>query len=115
MTPEQLERLKEKVRTHLDTDHGGPITTVSSDTRVLASGMPVALVTDQFLVAGCAFAPGGVPQPCLTVQWSAPTVETLINGQPAVTAASVGLCIAANGAPNGPAVVVSTQMLAVAS
>lgn len=94
--------------------HGGQITTISSDTRVLASGMPVALVTDQFLVAGCTFAPGA-PQPCLTVQWSAPTVETLINGQPAITAASVGLCIAANGAPNGPAIVVSTQPLAVAS
>jgi hypothetical protein len=95
--------------------HGGQITTISSDTRVLASGMPVALVIDQFLVAGCAFTVGVVPQPCVMVQWTAPTVETLINGQPAVTAASVGLCIAANGAPNGPAVVVSTQTLAVAS
>jgi hypothetical protein len=27
MTPEQLERLKTQVRTRLDTDHGGPITT----------------------------------------------------------------------------------------
>jgi hypothetical protein len=94
--------------------HGGQITTISSDTRVLASGMPVALVTDQFTVVGCAFAPGA-PQPCVMVQWTAPTVETLINGQPAITAASVGLCIAANGAPNGPAIVVSTQTLAVAS
>lgn len=95
--------------------HGGQITTISSDTQVLASGMPVALVTDQFMVAGCAFTVGVVPQPCLTVQWTAPTAQTLINGQPAVTALSVGLCIAANGAPNGPAVVVSTQTLAVAS
>jgi hypothetical protein len=94
--------------------HGGQITTISSNTRVLASGMPVALVTDQFTVVGCTFAPGA-PQPCVLVQWTAPTAETLINGQPAVTAASVGLCIAANGAPNGPAIVVSTQTLAVAS
>ena len=34
---------------------------------------------------------------------------------PAVTVASVGICIAANGAPNGPAVVVSTQPLVVGS
>ncbi|HUO39649.1 MAG TPA: hypothetical protein VMU34_18210 [Mycobacterium sp.] len=95
--------------------HGGQITTISSDTRVLASGMPVALVTDQFMVAGCAFNVAGAPQPCLTVLWSAPTAQTLINGQPAVTALSVGLCIAATGAPNGPAIVVSTQPLAVAS
>jgi hypothetical protein len=95
--------------------HGGQVTTISSDTRVLAGGAPVALVTDQFMVAGCAFVVGSVPQPCVMVQWSAPTVETLINGQPAVTALSVGLCIAANGAPNGPAIVGCTQTLAVAS
>lgn len=95
--------------------HGGQVTTISSDTRVLASGTPVALVTDQFMVAGCAFTTPAGPQPCITVQWTTPTVETLINGQPAVTAASVGLCIAANGAPNGPAVIASTQTLAVAS
>lgn len=95
--------------------HGGQITIISSDTRVLAGAMPVALMTDQFMVAGCAFMVATVPQPCLKVQWTTPTVETLINGQPAITAASVGMCIAANGAPNGPAIVVSTQTMAVAS
>ena len=95
--------------------HGGQITTISSDTRVLAGGMPVALMTDQFMVAGCPFNVSGAPQPCMTVQWTTPTVETLINGQPAITAASVGLCIAANGAPGGPAIIVSTQTMAVAS
>jgi len=38
-----------------------------------------------------------------------------VDGQPAVTALSVGLCIAADGAPNGPAIVASTQTRAVAS
>ncbi|MUL46994.1 hypothetical protein FZI85_03465 [Mycobacterium sp. CBMA293] len=95
--------------------HGGQITTISSDTRVLAGGMPVALMTDQFMVAGCAFVVGTVPQPCLKVQWTTPTALTLINGQPAITQASVGLCIAANGAPNGPPIIVSTQTMAVAS
>jgi hypothetical protein len=95
--------------------HGGQITTISSDTRVLAGGMPVALMTDQFMVAGCAFVVGTVPQPCIKVQWTTPTVETLINGQPAITALSVGLCIAANGAPNGPAIIASTQTMAAAS
>ncbi|WP_162528970.1 hypothetical protein [Mycolicibacterium sp. CBMA 361] len=71
--------------------HGGQITTISSDTRVLAGGMPVALMTDQFMVAGCAFVVGTVPQPCLKVQWTTPTALTLINGQPAITQASVGL------------------------
>ena len=95
--------------------HGGQVTTVSADTRVLVSGTPAALVSDQFVVAGCVFAPGGVPQPCLTVQWTTPTARTLVAGQPAITALSTGLCIAANGAPNGPVIVVSTQPRAVAS
>jgi len=94
--------------------HGGQVTTVSADTRILVSGVPAALVSDQFLVVGCTFAPGQ-PQPCVTVQWTAPTARTLVAGQPAITALSVGLCIAANGAPNGPAIVAATQPRAVAS
>ncbi|HEU5003837.1 MAG TPA: hypothetical protein VFW71_13835 [Actinomycetota bacterium] len=95
--------------------HGGQVTTISADARVLASGMPVALVGDQYLVAGCAFAPGGVPQPCVLVQWITPTVRALVAGQPAITQASAGLCIAANGVPNGPVTVVSTQPRALAT
>jgi hypothetical protein len=44
-----------------------------------------------------------------------PTIETLVTGQPAITAVSTGLCIAANGVPNGPAIVASTQLRVVAS
>lgn len=95
--------------------HGGQVTTISSDTRVLVSGMPVALLTDQFVVAGCTFATPAGPQPCVIVQWMTATVESLITGQPAITAASVGLCIAANGVPNGPAIVASTQPRVVAT
>jgi len=97
--------------------HGGQITTISSNARVLVSGMPVALMTDQFIVAGCVFTlpPPVGPQPCVLVQWMVPTAESLVMGQPAVTAASVGLCIAANGAPNGPAIVASTQLRVVAT
>jgi hypothetical protein len=95
--------------------HGGQVTAISADARVLASGTPVTLMSDQFMVAGCAFMVGPVPQPCLKVLWTTPTVRTLVNGQPAITALSVGLCIAANGAPNGPVVVATTQPRVVAS
>jgi uncharacterized Zn-binding protein involved in type VI secretion len=95
--------------------HGGQVTTISANARVLVNGMPVALMTDQFIVAGCPFNVSAVPQPCVMVQWTTPTVMTLVNGQPAITQGSVGLCIAANGAPNGPVIVVSTQPQVVAS
>jgi hypothetical protein len=67
------------------------------------------------MVAGCAFSTPAGPQPCVLVQWTTPTVRCLVAGQPAITALSVGLCIAANGAPGGPVVVASTQPRAVAS
>jgi hypothetical protein len=95
--------------------HGGQVTTISANAQVLVSGMPVALATDQFIVAGCTFALPTGPQPCIQVLWMVPTVETLVTGQPAITAVSTGLCIAANGAPNGPAIVASTQLQVVAS
>lgn len=95
--------------------HGGQVTTISANARVLVSGLPVATLADQYVVAGCTFALPSGPQPCVMVQWTSPTVQALVNGQPAITALSVGLCIAANGAPNGPAIVASTQPRAVAS
>ena len=95
--------------------HGGQVTAISADTRVLASGTPVTLATDQFMVAGCAFTTGGGPQPCVKVQWTAPTTRCLFTGQPAITALSVGICIAANGVPNGPAIVTTTQPRVVAT
>ena len=95
--------------------HGGQVTAISSDVRNLASGTPVTTMADQFIVAGCVFAPGGVPQPCVLVQWTTPTVRCLFNAQPAITALSVGICIAANGVPNGPVVVATTQPRVVAT
>jgi hypothetical protein len=96
--------------------HGGQVTAISADARVLASGTPVTLATDQFMVAGCAFStPATGPQPCVKVQWTAPTTRCLFTGQPAITALSVGICIAANGVPNGPVVVGTTQPRVVAT
>lgn len=88
--------------------HGGQIATISSNARVLVSGMQVATVADQSLVAGCAFAPV-VPQPCLRVQWLMPAARVLVNGVPALLQSSIGLCLGPTQAPQGPAVIASTQ------
>ena len=95
--------------------HGGQVTTISANARVLVSGTPVALMTDQYVVAGCTFALPSGPQPCVKVLWTTPAARSTVTGQPAVTALSTGLCIAANGVPNGPAIVASTQLRVVAS
>ncbi|TVR51413.1 MAG: hypothetical protein EA425_06960 [Puniceicoccaceae bacterium] len=90
--------------------HGGPVTVVPAQTRVLASGQPVATLADQYLVAGCAFTlPGGKPQPCMRVQWLVPASRVLVNGAPAILQGSSGLCLSAEQIPQGPPIVAATQ------
>jgi hypothetical protein len=95
--------------------HGGPVNTISSNARVLVSGMPVATLADQFLVAGCAFNVSGGPSPCLRVQWLTPAVRVLVNGVPPILNTSTGLCLNPAQAPQGPPVVVTTQPRVVAT
>lgn len=90
--------------------HGGQVTNVPTNTRVLASGMPLATAADTFLVAGCVFQmPPPTPSPCLTVQWIAPAVRVMINGSPALVQTSVGLCQNPAQVPQGPPIVAATQ------
>jgi hypothetical protein len=89
--------------------HAGPVTTISSNVRVLASAMPVATVADTFVVAGCVFTVGTKPQPCVLARWLVPATRVLVNGQPAVLQTSTGLCFSAEQAPQGPPTVLSTQ------
>jgi uncharacterized Zn-binding protein involved in type VI secretion len=88
----------------------GQLQVISSNTRVLVSGMPVATFADTVLIAGCNFlltTPS--PQPCLRVQWVTPAARVLINGQPALLQTSVGLGLGPTQAPQGPVTIVSTQ------
>lgn len=96
--------------------HGGQVSVVSSNTRVVVNGTPVATLGDQFMVAGCAFSvPGPKPQPCIKVQWLVAATRVLVNGQPAILQTSVGLCQSAEQIPQGPPTVISTQTRVVAT
>lgn len=93
--------------------HGGQVSIISSNTRVMVSGQPVATFGDTYLVAGCPFTvPGPKPQPCVKVQWLVPAARVLINGQPAILQTSTGLCLSAEQIPQGPPNVLVTQMRA---
>jgi hypothetical protein len=94
--------------------HGGTVTVVTTDVRVLAGDLPVALAGDQYLVAGCPLAGTGTP-PCVKVQWLVPALRTFVDGQPAVLNTSTGLCLSAAGAPTGPPLVLTTQIRVVAT
>ncbi|QSJ19380.1 hypothetical protein JYQ62_12040 [Nostoc sp. UHCC 0702] len=90
--------------------HGGQVSVIPSNTRVLVSGQPVATLADTYLVAGCAFTvPPSKPQPCVKVQWLVPATRVLINGQPAILQTSPGLCQSPEQIPQGPPIVAATQ------
>jgi uncharacterized Zn-binding protein involved in type VI secretion len=83
---------------------------ISTNTRVLVSGMPVATMGDLYLVAGCPFTvPPRKPQPCVKVQWLVPTTRVLVNGQPAILQTSTGLCQSVEQIPQGAPIVIATQ------
>lgn len=96
--------------------HGGTVSTISTNTRVLVGGQPVATTADQFMVAGCSFTvPPNKPQPCMTVQWLQPALRVKVMGQPAVLKTSTALCQSADKIPAGPPNVTVTQMRATAT
>jgi uncharacterized Zn-binding protein involved in type VI secretion len=89
--------------------HAGQVQTISSNTRVLVNGMPVATLADQFLVAGCPFVIGTTPHPCVRIQWLTPATRVMVMGQPAILQSSTGLGLAPDQAPQGPPTIVATQ------
>ncbi len=95
--------------------HGGQLQDIPTNARVLVNGQPVALFTDQSIIAGCAFVVGGVPQPCLRVQWLVPSTRVFVMGQPVLLQPSTGLCLGPTQAPQGPPSVLVNQPLVVAT
>jgi hypothetical protein len=92
----------------LQCPHGGTVSIVSTNTQAQA-GAPLVTQSDTFLVGGCPFVIGVVPSPCVKVIWIVPEMRVKIKGAAGLDASSVGLCIGASGAPQGPVVVQSTQ------
>ncbi len=89
--------------------HGGTVQATPSSTAVQFAGAPGVTASDTFVVAGCPFVIGVVPSPCVSVQWVQPAEMSSVGGNPALTEASVGLCLAATQAPQGPVMIASTQ------
>jgi hypothetical protein len=102
----------------LQCPHGGTVSIVSANTQTQASA-PLALSTDTFTIAGCPFqipvGTGTVPHPCVSVQWTQPNTMTSVNGTPTLAQDSVGLCLAADQAPQGPVSVVQAELLVTGS
>ena len=87
---------------------------VSTNTQVMADGDPLVRASDTFLIAGCSFAIPAVvpiPHPCVQVQWVQTDLESQVFGDFTLNEESVGLCIAADMAPQGTVLINFTQPL----
>lgn len=90
--------------------HGGTVMAVPTNVRVKVGGAVALLQADVFTVVGCPFTvPPGKPQPCLTVEWQAPTVRVTIGGQAVLTQSSVGLCKSAEQIVQGTVMIIAPQ------
>ena len=99
----------------LNCPHGGKATIVPSAPRVLVAGQPLALLNDVTMVAGCAFAVGPKPQPCVKILWLAGTTRVLAAGRPVLVQAATGLCQSVEQIPQGPPMIVPGQARVMAS
>ena len=60
-------------------------------------------------MAPCGFMRGMQPSPCVRIDWKAGAVQVTVGGAAALTRSSVGTCYAADGSPQGIALIASTQ------
>jgi hypothetical protein len=92
----------------LQCPHGGAVSIASSNAHAKADGAFIARASDTFTVGGCPFTLVA-PHPCAQVQWITSALRVRAAEDSALTEESVGLCLAADGAPQGAVLVVDAQ------
>jgi len=86
--------------------HGGQAQPTVTSPRVKVGGQPIVTQSGPYTIAGCPFAPGGVPMPCVTGQWITAATRVRANGVPVLLQDSQAVCT-----PNGtPFNIVMTQV-----
>ena len=90
--------------------HGGQAILLTANTKVMVDGAPALLETDIHPVAGCPFTIGPKYSPCVRIEWTAGAAKVTINGTKVLVRSSIGKCISAEGAPQGIALILNTEM-----
>lgn len=89
--------------------HGGRAILLTTNTLMQIQGAFALLETDVHPVVGCPFTPGSVYHPCVTIRWSTGATQTNVAGVPVLLQTSVGVCYAADQAPQGTALITQVQ------
>jgi hypothetical protein len=96
--------------------HGAPLSIIAASTRVVVSGTPAAVLTDQGNVAGCPFTvPPSKPQPCLTTRWLVGATRVTASGAPLLIGPPGAIVLSADQIPAGPPTVAGSQTRVVAT
>jgi hypothetical protein len=94
--------------------HGGTAILTTSNSKLAVDNAPALLESDVHSVAGCPFqipAPSGTkPSPCIRIQWSGGAVKLGVGGVGVLVQSSIGQCYSAEGAVQGVANIVNTQV-----
>ena len=92
--------------------HGGTVQVTPANSTIKADNDPLVVMSDTFTISGCSFqipAVVPIPSPCLQVQWLVADTRVKLNGTPALSETSTGICLSAAGVPQGPVIVSNTQ------
>jgi hypothetical protein len=93
--------------------HGGTVQINTGSLRVHVGGVPLVLAGEHHAVTGCPGAPGTAGGPCTRVVWGIPhgrTLRVMVDGKPAMLVEpGAGMCVDLSGAPQGPAIISSSQ------
>src|SRR5258708_10512411 len=76
--------------------HGGTVSPIPANAKV-SLGDQTVLATDTFPIGACAFAPGGVPHPCVQVNWIVTALRATPDGAAPLTTDCLGMSMAAGG------------------
>ena len=88
--------------------HGGIAMLTTSNSRVKADGAYALLESDVATVVGCPFTIGPKYSPCVRIEWTAPAVKVTA-GDAVLVSSSIGICYSPESAPQGVAIISTTQ------
>ena len=90
--------------------HGGQAILLTANAKVTVDGAPALLESDIHPVVGCPFTVGPKYSPCIRIEWTAGAAKATINDTKVLVKSSIGKCINGEGAPQGLALIMNTQM-----
>ncbi len=94
--------------------HGGSAILTTANSKLMVDNVPALLESDVHAVAGCPFQiPIGTvtkPSPCIRIEWSAGSTQVQVNGVGVLVQSSIGKCFSPEGAMQGLASIVNTQI-----